>query len=462
MSAQFTRSVAIAIRLLAIRYTIPPSSSLKDPLMQTLLSRSSRIALLFASLYLSASAIAQDLPAAKPESVGLSSARLERITAKVQQQVDQKRIAGAVTLVARHGKVVYFKSQGSLDREANKPMRNDAIFRICSMTKPITSLAVMMLYEEGKFLLDDPISKYLPEFKNPKVFVKPANGADPYTIPASREITIRDLITHTSGITYTWDETLGKRYKDGHVGDGLVQYDGTIAENTKAIAAQPLLFQPGTRWEYSLGIDVLGRLVEVASGMPLDQFFQKRIFEPLGMQDTYFFLPDNKVDRLAAAYTYYDGKGLQRFPDTPITEGTLTYSADYSYRGPKKLFSGGAGLNSTVADYYRFSQFMLQGGKVGDVRLLSRKSVELMTHDQLGKISDEQAFGIGFGVDGVKTPLKEIGSVGSFGWGGFFYTTFSIDPKEDMIVIFMGQLHPTGGLELDRQVHQLAYQAITD
>jgi len=407
-------------------------------------------------------AAAQELPAAKPESAGLSSERLERITTRVQQAIDQKRIAGAVTLVARHGKVVYFKSQGSLDREASKPMRNDSIFRICSMTKPITSVAVMMLYEDGKFMLEDPVSKYLPEFKNPKVLVKSSEGRPPYTIPAAREITIKDLLTHTSGLTYEWNETLGEQYKAAHVASGLLQYDGTIEDNVKNLASLPLLFSPGTRWEYSLGVDVLGRLVEVVSGMPLDQFFQKRIFEPLGMKDTYFYLPDNKVDRLAVAYTYYDGKGLQRFPDTPISEGSFSYSADYPYRGPKKLFAGGAGLSATAADYFRFCQMMLQGGKLGDVRLLSRKSVELMSHDQLGHVSDNQAFGLGFGVEGIKTPLSELGSPGSFGWGGFFYTQFSIDPKEEMIVIFMGQLHPTGGLNLDSQVHALAYQAIVD
>jgi CubicO group peptidase (beta-lactamase class C family) len=406
-------------------------------------------------------AAAQDLPTAKPESVGLSSERLERITTKIQQTIDDKRIAGAVTLVARHGKIAYFKSQGSLDRESNKAMRNDAIFRICSMTKPITSVAVMMLYEEGRFLLEDPISKYLPEFKNPRVYVKPAQG-EPYTIPAAREITIRDLLTHTSGLTYDWNEMLGEQYKAANVASGLLQYDGTIEDNVRRLATVPLLFSPGTRWEYSLGVDVLGRLVEVASSMPLDQFFRARIFEPLGMKDTYFYLPDNKLDRLAVAYTYYSDKGLQRFPDAPIAEGSFRYSADYPYRGPKKLFAGGAGLSSTTADYYRFCQMMLQGGKLGDVRLLSRKSVELMTHDQLGRISDEQAFGLGFGIDGVKTPLKELSSPGTFAWGGFFYTAFTVDPKEDMIVIFMGQLHPTGGLTLDRQVHALAYQAIVD
>lgn len=424
-----------------------------------------KVRLLFVAALVLASfgaAAAQELPTAKPETVGLSPDRLERITAKAQQTIDEKRIAGTVTLVARHGKVVYFKSQGSLDREANKPMRNDAIFRICSMTKPITSVAVMMLYEEGKFLLDDTVSKYLPEFKNPKVLVKPADGHEAYTIPASREITIRDLLRHTSGLTYHWNDDLGERYKQANVAHGLLPYDGTIEDSVKRLASVPLLFSPGTRWEYSLGVDVLGRLVEVASGMPLDRFFRTRIFEPLGMKDTYFYPPENKLDRLAVAYTYSEDKGLQRFPEGPITEGSLSYSADYPYRGPKKLFAGGAGLNSTVADYYRFCQMMLQGGKLGDVRLLSRKSVELMSHDQLGRISADQDFGLGFGIDGVKVPLRELGSSGSFGWGGFFYTTFSIDPKEDMIVIFMGQLHPTGGLTLDSQVHELAYQAIVD
>jgi CubicO group peptidase (beta-lactamase class C family) len=223
-----------------------------------------------------------------------------------------------------------------------------------------------------------------------------------------------------------------------------------------------LLFNPGERWEYGLSIDVLGRLVEVVSGKPLDEFLRTRIFEPLGMKDTYFYPPDNKLDRLATAYTYYPDKGLARFPDTPITEGANSYSADYPYHGPKKLFAGGSGLNSTAADYARFCEMMLEGGKLGNVRILSRKSVELMTHDQLGTISADRSFGLGFGIEGIKTPLSELGTPGSYDWGGFFYTEFSIDPKEEMIVIFMGQLHPTGGLKLDSQVHQLAYQAIND
>lgn len=417
------------------------------------------VLLVFFALY--SIALAQDLPSAKPETVGLSSDRLERISTAVQRSIDDKRIAGAVTLVVRHGKVAWFKAQGMSDREASTTMPTDALFRICSMTKPITSVAAMMLYEEGKFLLDDPVSKYLPEFKNPKVLVKPASG-EPYTIPATKEITIRDLLRHTSGITYQWNEDLGPRYEKANVASGLLQYDGTIGDSVKQLAAQPLLFNPGEKFEYSLGVDVLGRLVEVVSGKPLDEFFRTRIFEPLGMKDTYFFPPDNKLGRVATAYTYYSDKGLNRFPDTPIREGSFVYSADYPTRGPKKLFSGGAGLVSTAMDYARFCQMMLDEGRVGNTRLLSRKSVELMTHDQLGKISTDMGFGLGFGIDGAKAPLSELGSVGSYDWGGFFYTAFSIDPKEQMIVIFMAQLHPTGDLTLDRQVHELAYQAISD
>jgi len=408
------------------------------------------------------SVAAQELPTAKPESLGLSSERLERITKTVQKDIDDKRIAGTVTLVVRHGQIAYFKAQGMRDREAGQEMRPDAIFRICSMSKAITSTAVMMLYEQGYFLLEDPISKYLPEFTNPKVYVKPANGAQPYTIPATREITIRDLLRHTSGLTYNWNADLGPLYKQANVASGLLPYEGTIADSVARLAKLPLLFSPGERWEYSLSVDVLGRLVEVVSGMPFDEFLRTHIFEPLGMKDTYFFIPDNKMDRLAAAYTYYPKKGLQRFPETPITEGDFSYSADYPYRPPRKLFSGGGGLSSTAMDYARFCQMILSGGKLGNSRILSRKSVELMTHDQLGKIAPDQAFGLGFGIEGVKEPLGELGTPGAYSWGGFFYTAFSIDPKEDMIVIFMGQLHPTGDLQLDRQVHELAYQAIND
>ncbi len=414
-----------------------------------------------ATIFLAVGLTAQELPRAKPEDVGLSSQRLERITTTVQRAIDDKRIAGAVTLVARRGSVAWFKAQGMMDREVGKPMRTDAIFRICSMSKPITSLAVMMLYEEGAFLLDDPVSKYIPEFRNPKVLVKPPSGPS-YTVPASKEITIRNLLTHTSGITYTWNPMLGQMYKDAKVADGLIQYDGTIGESVKHLAALPLLFNPGERFEYSLGVDVLGYLVEVVSGKTFDEFVRTRIFEPLGMKDTSFFVPDGKVDRVATAYTWYAGKGLSRFPDTPIVEGPFSYSADYPYHGPKKLYSGGAGLCSTAEDYARFCQLMLDNGKLGITRLISRKTVELMTHDQLGKAGPDQAFGLGFGINGVKGPMAELGSPGEYNWGGFYYTSFVIDPKEQMITIFMAQMHPDSGRGLQNLFHTLAYQAIID
>jgi CubicO group peptidase (beta-lactamase class C family) len=406
-------------------------------------------------------AAGQSLPAAKPESVGLSSERLERIATAVQRSIDDKRIAGAVTLVSRRGKIAWLKAQGMMDREAGKAMQTDAIFRICSMSKPITSLAVMMLYEEGRFQLQDPVSKFIPEFKNPKVLVKPASG-EPYTIPATKEITILNLLTHTSGLTYNWNSDLGPMYKQAGVAHGMLPYNGTIQDSVRRLAPLPLLFSPGERFEYSLGVDVLGYLVEVVSGKTFDEFLRTRVFEPLGMKDTYFFVPDDKVSRLATAYTYYADKGLSRFPDTPIVEGPFSYSADYPYRSPKKLYAGGAGLCSTAADYARFCQMMLDGGTVGATRLLSRKTVELMTHDHLGKIGPDQAFGLGFGIDGVKSPLSELGSLGEYNWGGFFYTLFAIDPKEQMITVFMAQLHPTGDVNLANLFHTLAYQAITD
>jgi CubicO group peptidase (beta-lactamase class C family) len=404
---------------------------------------------------------AVELPVATPASVGLSPARLERIGAAVQRSIDEHRIAGAVTMVVRHGRIAWLDARGSADRETNKPMQADTLFRICSMTKPITSVAVMMLYEEGRFQLEDPVSSYLPEFKNAKVLVTPATG-ESKLVPATREMTILDLLRHTSGLTYHWNSTLGAIYAKAGAAHGLLQYDGTIADCVKALATAPLLFNPGERWEYSLSVDVLGRLVEVVSGMPLDKFFQTRIFAPVGMTDTYFYPPADKVPRLAAAYTYRTGEGLARFPDKPIVEDAFVYSADYPYNGPKKLFSGGGGLCSTAADYARFCQMLLNGGRVGQERLLSRKSVELMSSDHLGKIGPEQGFGLGFGVDGIKAPLNELGSAGQYSWGGFFYTAFTIDPKEDMVTIFMGQLHPTGDLNLMAVFHTLSYQAIDD
>jgi CubicO group peptidase (beta-lactamase class C family) len=419
----------------------------------------SALACFVAGALLAPCGLAQEVKAS-PQSVGLNPERLNEISHVVQSSVDRGEIAGAVTLVARHGQVVWLNATGDQDRESHKPMRTDSIFRICSMTKPIVSLAVMMLYEEGRFQLDDPISKFIPEFKDEKVLVTPKEGKA-YTIPASKPITIRNLLTHTSGLTYNWDPVLGSYYKDANIATGLMPYDGTIADNVKQLARLPLLFNPGEKWNYGLSVDVLGYLIEIVSGKPLDQFLKERIFEPLGMHDTFFYVPEDKQDRLATAYTWYEGKGLQRFPETPITEGSFSYSADYPIHGPKKLFAGGAGLCSTAADYARFCQLMLSKGRCGDKQLISRKSVELMTHDQLGPNFPEQSFGLGFGIDGVKTPLHGLGSPGQYQWGGFYYTAFTIDPVEDMITVFMAQLHP-GDPDTAGNFHTVAYTAVED
>ena len=404
---------------------------------------------------------------ASPEEVGLSPERLERIAATIQRSVDDGRIAGGVALVARHGQIAYFQAVGMADREAKKPMRTDSIFRICSMSKPITSVAVMMLYEEGRFTLNEPVSDFIPEFKNLKVLDPPwpqdKTSPPGALVDAKRPITILHLLTHTSGLTYQWNARLGKSYLDGGIASGLLQQPGTIGDVVKKLAKQPLLFQPGDDWEYSLADDVLGYLVEVVSGMPLDKFLAERIYKPLGMKDTYFYLPDEKVSRLATAYTYYPEKGLQPILDNQVVkEGFLSYSADYPYRGPHTYFSGGGGLCSTAEDYYRLCQMMLNGGQLNGVRLLSRKSVELMSQNHVQGKLDEFGYGLGFGVTSEPRFLTELGSVGAYSWGGFYYTSFVIDPKEDLIAIFMGQLHPTGGLNLDDKAIRLAYSAIKD
>jgi len=402
-----------------------------------------------------------------PEDVGFVSQRLERIGATIQGAIDAGRLAGAVSLVARHGKIAYFKAFGMADRDANKPMRTNSIFRLCSMSKPITSAAVMILYEEGRFTLNEPVSDVIPEFKSMKVLDPPVpqdkTSPPGALVDAKHPITIFHLLTHTSGLTYPWNARLGKAYSDAGVGTGILQQEGSTADSIKKLASLPLLFQPGDAWEYSLSDDVLGYLVEKVSGMPLDRFLEERIFKPLGMKDSYFFLPDDKVPRLATAYAYYADKGLQPFAEGKvIKEGNFAYSSDYPYRGPRTYFSGGGGLCSTAEDYYRFCQMMLNGGQLNGTRLLSRKAVELMTlnHTQ-GKV-DDFGYGLGFGVTSDARFLNELGSMGAYYWGGFFYTSFVVDPKEDMIAIFMGQLHPTGDLNLGEKAIRLAYQALSE
>jgi CubicO group peptidase (beta-lactamase class C family) len=408
----------------------------------------------------------QGLPKASPKSVGLSQERLDRITALMQKHVEDGLLAGAVALVARDGKVAYLKSVGVQDKEKGVAMKPDTIFRIASMSKPITSVAVMMLYEEGRFRLSDPVSKYLPEFKGMKVLASSPAGdgskAQEQLVPAKREITIRHLLTHTSGLTYHWDTRVGVKYAEAGITHGLIQTQDSLADGIKKLAQVPLVHQPGEAFTYSLSVDVLGRLVEVVSGLSFDEFLRRRIFEPLRMNDTGFYLPDSNVSRLAAVYGPDPNGALKRLGNGILGEGPMRICVTYPYEGPKCYYSGGGGLCSTISDYTRFCQMMLNGGELDGVRLLSRKTVELMTADHVGELSPGAGFGLGFGVTRSLREAGELTSVGAYRWGGFWYTTFFIDPAEKLIGICLAQLYPSGQATLNDKFEALAHQAIVN
>ena len=413
-------------------------------------------------LFLTVSVFGDGLPMAEPGAVGLSTERLSRIDKVMEAHVAQQKIAGGVTLLARHGKIAHLGTYGMMDVASEKPMQRDTLFRIASMTKQITSVAVMMLYEEGHFLLHEPVSKFLPAFKEMLV-LPPEDAEDTVSpIPAIRQITIWNLLTHTSGLTYQWNDRLGPQYNDAGITHGLLQDEGTLAEKMKILAKIPLLHQPGEEVEYGLSIDVLGYLVEVVSGMSLDAFFSERIFKPLGMNDTHFFIPEAKRERIATVYERTKDGPITRKSQEPTVDGSLIYSTDYPYNGPRTYFSGGGGLVSTAPDYVRFAQMMLNGGELDGIRLLSRKTVALMTTHQLDEMGVDFGFGFGFSINLGESNLKQLGSVGTYSGGGFFYTSFFIDPQEQMIGIFMGQLHPSGGLDLAERIRILSYQAIVD
>jgi CubicO group peptidase (beta-lactamase class C family) len=408
------------------------------------------------------------LPISIPEEVGISSDRLTRIRKTMQGYLDHQEISGAVMLISRRGKTAYLEAIGMMDIEAQKSMRTDSIFRIASMTKPITAVAVMMLYEEGHFLLSDPISKFIPEFKNPKVAIPPPpddkSGARFITVPAKREITIKDLLTHTSGITSTDQEWLTsdifRQKLEPFLRPETCQPhpDLTLKDEIKILAELPLSFQPGSQWGYNWSTDVLGYLVEAISGMSIDQFFHERIFVPLRMIDTCFFLPEEKASRFVAVYSPTE-EGL-KLADAPSTSSWV--------RGPKRYFIPRGGLVSTAADYVRFCQMLLNKGELDGVRLLSRKSVELMTLNHIPEfypIYRGAGGGYGYGLHlAVTTDLAKYGALGSSGayfWQGAFCTQFWVDPKEELITIFMTQLTSCPFRILDH-FRTLAYQAICD
>ena len=390
--------------------------------------------------------------AASPEKLGFSSERLQRLDAVIQAQVEQKKIAGVVLYVAREGKAVRYRGYGMGDLEAGKPMTTDAIFRIASMSKAVTTTAIMMLYEEGKLMLRDPVSKYIPEFKNSMVAVAAPDGsAEKFvTVKAKRPIQIRDLLTHTAGLTYGTGPAVELYRQAKFTGWYFADRDELIGDVIKRLAALPLNGQPGEVYQYGYSTDVLGYLVEVISGMPLDRFFAERIFGPLKMVDTSFFLPPEKAARLVPVYGI-DAKGALGRGD----QGDFV-------TGPRKCFSGGAGLLSTAGDYARLLQMFLNEGELDGVRLLSPKSVELMRANHTGTkyAGDTGAFGLGFWVMPDVGAFGELGSVGSYGWGSAYFPQYVVDPKEKIVALLMTQLRPAGGNDLNQKFKVMLYQAL--
>ena len=399
-----------------------------------------------------------------PEDVGLSSERLERVDGWMRRLVDDGKLPGVLTMVARRGQVAWLRTAGMADLDRGAPVAPDTIFRIYSMTKPLTSVAIMMLYEQGLFQLDDPITRFLPCFRNMRVFAG-GSRAKWDSVPAERDITFRDLLTHTSGLTYGFlDSTLvDAMYRDRGV-DFQTSPD-TLEAVVERAASLPLLAQPGAEWNYSIATDVLGHLVAVISKQPFEQFLRERIIEPLGLADTDFHVPPEKIGRFAANYARGENGKLELIDDP----------RESRYGAPRRLCSGGGGLVSTAADYMRFCEFMLNKGELDGVRLLGRKTVELMTMNHLPgdmaamgqpRFSESPytgiGFGLGFSVMLDPTRAQILGSPGEYAWGGAASTAFWIDPAEEMAVILLTQLMPSSTYPIRRELRVLTYQAIVD
>jgi CubicO group peptidase (beta-lactamase class C family) len=393
----------------------------------------------------------------KPEDAGLSSSRLNNIDVMLEAYVKDQRIPGAVVLIIRDGKVAYHKAFGFSDVEKKTVLKKDDIFRIASQSKAITSTAVMMLWEEGKFLLDEPVSKYIPEFKSPKV-LKTFNAADSsYTAePAKSEVTIRQLLTHTSGVDYAviGSSEFKAIYAKAKVPSGIGNDNDILGDKMKILGTLPLKHQPGERFTYGLNHDVLGYLVEIWSGMSFDKFLKTRIFDPLGMKDTYFYLPKEKHNRLVALHQDQDGKVLK------MAKGAFD-AMDPNYPNLQgKYFSGGAGLSSTAEDYAKFLQLYLNKGEFNGARLLSRKTIELILTDQLPTMDNE--YGLAFGLETPKNDYQSVFSIGTFLWGGAFNTQYWADPKERLIGIFYTNIFGTQHWQAGEKFKVFTYQAITD
>ncbi len=418
-------------------------------------------ALILASLLVSSISCTRSngLKTASPESTGMSSERLGRIDSMISASIDSGWITGAVGFIARDGRIAYNKSFGYADAEAKTPMKTDNIFRIASQTKAITSLAAMILFDEGKLLLDEPVSKYIPEFAHPVVLDKFNPVDTSYTAgPAHREITIRDLLTHTSGIDYAkiGSDKMIAIYDKNNIPVGFESRPLLLGDCMKRLGKLPLVHQPGLEFTYGLNSDVLGYVVEVVSGMSLDQFMHKRIFGPLGMNDTYFYLPAEKKDRLVKPFTENDAHKAIKWNDQTFGDVNVNYPLSEG-----TYYSGGAGLSSTIQDYAVFLQMMLNGGEYNGIRIISRKTVELMTSNQIGDLNlGENKFGLGFEITTEKGQARFGVSKGSFAWGGFYGTLYWADPKEKLVCLLFGQQWPISHGELGDKFRVLVYSAL--
>jgi CubicO group peptidase (beta-lactamase class C family) len=413
------------------------------------------LSMLFVSTFITHT-YSKDLKVVAPESVGLSSERLARLGKAMQDDIDQKKTGGIVVLIARHGSIAYHKAFGFADIESGKKMQTDSVFRLYSMTKPVTSAALLMLYEEGKFQLTDPLEKYVPAFKEVKVFVKLDENGAMVLEPPKRKITIQDVFRHTAGFSYGFgDSPVSKAYQKAGIDFAKME---SLKELVDKLATCPLLYHPGERWVYSVSHDVQAYLVELFSGMRFDQFVQKRIFEPLGMKDAVFGIPKNYVSRYTTNYgPVKEGSGIQAI-DKPESSSYARYT-EHPF--------GGLSLSSTTMDYYLFAQMLLNRGKLDNLRLLGRKTVELMTSNNLpSSIPDVGMFsgtGYGLGVSSLLNPAQagNLGSPGLFGWGGAATTQVIIDPKEVLVALYFTQFMPSDFSTTGR-FQTLVYQAIVD
>jgi CubicO group peptidase (beta-lactamase class C family) len=399
---------------------------------------------------------AQEFPVGKPDELGFSPERLQRLTSVFQTYCDDKKMAGSVVLLVRHGKVAYFNSFGKKDIESSAPMTNDVIFRIASQTKAIVSAGIMILQEEGKLLISDPVGKYIPEFSETTV-AQPREGGGYDVIKAKRQITLRDLLTHTAGIGYGTGPAADKWKEAGIQGWYFADRDEPVGATIARMAKLPMDAHPGEKYVYGYNTDILGVVIEKVSGKSLDEFITSRILTPLGMKDTHFYLPQSKVNRLATVYSAFADKPLERAPDPGHMVGQGAY-----VNGPRKSFPGGAGLLSTASDYAKFLQMMLNKGTFNGNRILAPSTVELMTVNHLGKIPYPagQGFGLGFSTCEDLGDRGTPGSEGEFGWGGAYGSTYWVDPKEDLVVVYFKQLTPTNGIDDQAKLRTLIYQAI--